>query len=114
MILSVLWLVRVTLSSVKLSLRSGYGFLCCSVVLLVMLYKVVLTFESVHEIQNNDHSNDERFKQFFPVVLSKVVLTFESVDEILMCDHSNESCCLLLSCCNISNVIQGVFNFQSG
>ena len=39
-------------------------------VLFIMLYKVVLTFESV---------------------LYKVVLTFESVDEILKCDYSRES-----------------------
>ena len=42
------------------------------VLLFLMLYKVVLTFESV--------------EQYFPVVLiimlSKMVLTFESVDEI--------------------------------
>ena len=51
---------------------------------------MVLTFESVSEILNCDHS-----EQYFPVVLFiapyKVVLTFESVDEILKCDRSNES-----------------------
>ena len=47
-----------------------------------MLYKVVLTFESVDGMQKYDHwhSNDERFKQYFPVVLfimlSKVVSYF--------------------------------------
>ena len=59
-----------------------------------MLYKVVLTFESVDEILKCDHSN-EATEQYFPVVLFiilyKVVLTYESVDEILKCDHSNES-----------------------
>ena len=64
------------------------------VVLLMMLYKVVRTFESVDEILTCDHSN-EAIEQYFTVVLFimlyKVVLTFESVDEILKCDHSNES-----------------------
>jgi len=59
------------------------------VVLLIMLYKVVLTFESVDDIQR------KATEQYFPVVLfimlHKVVLTFESVDENVKCDHSNES-----------------------
>ena len=38
------------------------------VVLFVMLYKVVLTFESVHEILKCDHSN-EATEQYFPEVL---------------------------------------------
>ena len=63
-------------------------------VLFIMLYKVVLTFESVDEILKCDNSN-EGTEQYFPVVLFimlyKVVLTFESVDEILKCYHSNES-----------------------
>ena len=66
------------------------------VVLFIMLYKVVLTFESVDEILWCDHSNESYCAVlYFPVVLFimlyKVVLTFESVDEILWCDHSNES-----------------------
>ena len=64
------------------------------VVLFIMMYKVVLTFESVDEILKSGHSN-ESYWQYFPVVLFimlyKVVLTYESVDEILKCDHSNES-----------------------
>ena len=59
------------------------------VVLFIMLYKVVLTFESVDEILKCDHSNESyrtvvSVKQF--IMLYKVVilpLTFESVDEIL-------------------------------
>ena len=53
------------------------------VVLFIMLYKVVLTFESVDKILKCDHSN-EATEQYFPVVLFiilyKMVLTFESVD----------------------------------
>ena len=66
-------------------------------VLFIMLYKVVLTFESVDEILNSYCVTIQMkaTEQFFPVVLFimlyKVVLTFESVDEILKCDHSNES-----------------------
>ena len=56
---------------------------------------VAITFESVDEIQQYDHSNESYLtEQYFPVVmfinmLYKVVLIFESVDEILLCDHSN-------------------------
>ena len=64
------------------------------VVLFVILYKVVLTFESVDEILNVTIQM-KASEQYFPVVLLimlyKVVLTFESVDEVLKCDHSNES-----------------------
>ena len=63
------------------------------VALFIMLNKVVLTFQSVHEIQKCDHMKFT--KQYFPVVLfvmlCEVVQTFESVDEILKSDHSNES-----------------------
>ena len=63
-------------------------------VLFIMLYKVVLSFESVGEILKCFHSN-EATKQYFLVVLFimlyKVVLTFETVGEILKCFHSNES-----------------------
>ena len=59
-----------------------------------MLYKVVLTFESVSEILKCDDSC-ESYGAVFPVVLFitlyKLVLTFESANEILKCDHSNES-----------------------
>ena len=64
------------------------------VVLFIMLYKVVQTFESVDEILKCDHSL-KATEQYFTVVLFimlyKVVLTFESVYEILRCDHSNQS-----------------------
>ena len=53
------------------------------VVLFIMLYKVVLTFESVDEILNCDHSSESYW-----VVLScgtvYYVVTFKSVDEILL------------------------------
>ena len=67
------------------------------VVLFIMLYTVVLTFDSVDEILKCDHSNERYwrvpscgdFYQF--IMLYEVVLSFEYVDEILSCDHSNES-----------------------
>ena len=31
---------------------------CCPLVLFIMLYKVILTFESVDEILQGDHSNE--------------------------------------------------------
>ena len=64
------------------------------VVLFIMLYKVVLTFESVNKILSVT-IQIKATVQYFPVVLFimlyKVVLTFESVDEILKHNHSNES-----------------------
>ena len=53
--------------------------------LFIMLYKVLLTFEFVDEILKCDHSNESySVQQYFPVVLfivlCKVVLIFEFVD----------------------------------
>ena len=63
--------------------------------LFIMLYKVVLAFESVDEILNVVTIQTEALVQYFPVVLfimlCKVVLAFESVDEILKCRDSNGS-----------------------
>ena len=60
-----------------------------------MLYKVVLTFESMDGILISVTIQMKATEQYFPVVLFimlyKVVLTFESMDETLKCDHSNES-----------------------
>ena len=70
-------------------------------VLFIILYKVVLTFESVDEILKCNHSNESYWAVLSVVLfimLYKVVLTFESVDEILKCDHSNESYWAVLSC----------------
>ena len=65
------------------------------VVLFIMLYKVVLTFESVDEILKCDHSNESYLAVLscgtVYIMLYKVVPTFESVDEILKYDHSSES-----------------------
>ena len=64
------------------------------VVLFIMLYKVLLTFEFVDEFLECDIQM-KATEQYFPVVLFimlyKVLLTFETMDEILKCDHSNES-----------------------
>ena len=66
-----------------------------SVVLLIMLYKLVLTFETVDEILWCNHSNESYSEPYCPVVLFlllyKVVLTLESVDEVLKCCHPNKS-----------------------
>ena len=65
------------------------------VVLFIVLYKVILTFEYVDEILKCEHSNVSS-----PAVLSCGFVyyvvqggsNFESADEILKCDHSlNES-----------------------
>ena len=64
------------------------------VALFIMLYKVVLPFESVMKFKSVTIQM-KATEQCFPVVLFimlyKVVLTFVSVDEISRCHHSNES-----------------------
>ena len=66
-----------------------------SVVLLIVLYMLVLTFESVDKILQCAIQLMKAIEQYFPVelfiMLYKVVLTFECVNEILKCDHLNES-----------------------
>ena len=64
------------------------------VVLFIMSYKVLLTFESVGETLKCDHSNES-----YRAVLSCAAVyygvqggsNFESVGEFLKCDHSNKS-----------------------
>ena len=61
------------------------------VVLFIMLYKLVLTFD---EILNYGHSNESYWavlSMLMFIMLYKVVQIFDTVDEILNCDHSNES-----------------------
>ena len=58
-----------------------------AIVLFIILYKMVLSFESADEIPKCDHSND--IVMLF-IMLYKVVLTFGSVNKILTSDHSNE------------------------
>ena len=81
----------------------------------MMLYKMVLTFESVDEILKCD-VQIKATELYIPVVLfvmlSKVVrLTFESVDEIINCGHSNESNWAALSCGAVYYAVQGGSNF---
>ena len=60
------------------------------VMLFIMLYKMILTFEFVDEILKCDHSN-ERFEQYFPMVLFIMLYKMarlESEDEALRCDKS--------------------------
>ena len=64
------------------------------VVLFILLYEVILTFESVDEILNvtiQEKANEQYFPVVLFILLYEVILTFESVDEILKCDHSSES-----------------------
>ena len=66
------------------------------VLLFIMPYKVVLTFESMYEVLKCDRIQMKATQQYFPMVLFimlyNVVLTFESMYEVLKCDHLNESC----------------------
>ena len=79
-----------------------------------MLYKVVLTFESV-EKSYGVTIQMKATEQYFPVVLFimlyKVDLTYESVDKILLCDHLNESYWAVLSCGTVYYAVQGASNF---
>ena len=56
-------------------------------VLFIMLYKVVLTFDSADEILKRDHSYESYIGQYLPVLLLimlyKEILPLESMDEIL-------------------------------
>ena len=64
------------------------------VVLFIMLYKVVLTFESVDEILKCDHSNESYWAVLSCGAVYYAVqggFNFQSVDEILKCDHSNKT-----------------------
>ena len=80
-----------------------YCLLCCT--------RVVLTFESLHEILKCDHSNESYGAALSCgtvfIMLYKVVLTFESVDEILKCDHSNESYWAVLFCIAVCCAVLG-------
>ena len=62
--------------------------------LFIMLYKVVPTFESVDEMFVNDLSN----KVYSFTVFDMLVPTFESTNEILKSELSNESYIAILSC----------------
>jgi len=62
-----------------------------TVVLFIMLYKVVLTFESVDEILKRDHSNESYWAVPSCATVYDAVLG-EHVNEIpIMFDHSTES-----------------------
>ena len=79
-------------------------------VLFIMLYKVILTFESMNEILKCNHSNESYWAVLALVLfimLYKVILTFESVDEILNCDQSNESYWSVLSRGTVYYAVQG-------
>ena len=67
------------------------------VVLFIMLYKMVLTFESVDEILKCDHSNESYWAVLsygtvlYYTVMCMLDLTVEPVHEILKCVYSGES-----------------------
>ena len=71
------------------------------VVLFIMLFKVVLAFESLDEIVERDHWNTS-----YRAILSYGTVfyavqdgsTVESVEEILECDHLSQSYWAVLSC----------------
>ena len=109
------WSLWMKSSSVAIQMKANEQYF--PVVLFMMLYKVVLTFESVDEILSVTILQMKDTEQYFPVVLFmmlyKVVPTFESVDEILKCGHSaNESYWAVLSCCAVYNAAQGDSNYE--
>ena len=83
--------------------------------LFVMLYKVVLTFESVDQILKCDHSNESYWAMLSCGVVSYVGQDsfnfWFPVNEILNCDHSRESCCAVLSCDAVYYAGQSSSNF---
>ena len=84
------------------------------VVLFIMLYKVVLTFESVDEILKCDHSNESYWAVLSCGTVYYAVQggsNFEFVVEILKCDHSNESYWAVLPCGAVYYAVQGGSNF---
>ena len=63
-----------------------------------MLYKMILTFESVDEnIQTKD--NEQYFPLVLFIMLNKVILAIESLYEILKRDHSALSSAGMLFVC---------------
>ena len=60
------------------------------VVLFIMLYKVVLTFESVDEILKCDHSNESYLHNYFLVALFSMLCNWSGSDCYGWEDHS---CC---------------------
>ena len=88
------------------------------VLLLIVVYKVVLAFETVDEILKftlQDFIQMKAAEQYFAVILFiilwRLVLTFGSADEILKFNHSDESCWAVLSCGTIYYAVQGGSNF---
>ena len=78
-------------------------------VLFITLYKVILTFESVDEILQCDHSNERYWAVVLSILLYEVV-TLKSVNEMLKCVHSNECHRAVLSCGTVYNVVQANCN----
>ena len=81
-----------------------------------MLYKVVLTFESVDEILKCDYSNNNYWAELSCGTVYYAVqggLTFESVDEILKYDHSNKNHWAELSRGTVCYAVNGDSTFES-
>ena len=79
-----------------------------------LVYKVVLTFESVDEMFKCDHSNESYWTVLFRGTVYYTVqggYTFELVDEMIKCDHLNESYWTAISCNTDYYAVQGGSNF---
>ena len=80
----------------------------------VILYKVVLTFESEDEIPSviiQMKAIEQYVSVVQSVIVYKVVPSFEFVNEILLCDYSNESYRAICSCGTVCHSIPGGSNF---
>ena len=77
------------------------------VVLFVMLFKVVLTFESVNETLVRDQSSGSYWAALKCVLFIMLYKVFQlkSLDETLVCDHPNESYWAALSCSLVWNCL---------
>jgi len=79
------------------------------VVLLIMLYRVGLTSESVDETQCvtiQMRATELYFHVVLFIMACKVVLTSESVHEAAVCNHSNESYGGVRSCGTVCYAVQ--------
>ena len=83
------------------------------VVLFIMLYKVVLTFESVDEILKCDHSNESYWAVLSCGTVYYAVQggsNFKSIDKLLMSKRTNDTSLAVCSYCTVFFVFLFVFN----
>ena len=92
----------------------GYNPKVFPVALFIMLYRVVLTFESTDGILKSEHSNESFWAMLSCGAVYYAVQggsNFESVDGILKCNHSNESFWAVFYCGTVKYAVWSGSNF---